>query len=378
MPLVQFFITIKSLSAKAVGILTASLYTLIGSYLTLQSFFMLILKFINVIIIALIALIAGLIVANFFAFGALSPVIAINTVILGLIMVPTIIIQIFITNVLDLSINSASSSPRCFSESTVLDVLNTNSHNYDEKYIKKHINKIEIGDILKYDERVTAVMKFASDSQVLYNINGIIVTGEHRIFHNKLGWIKVKEHPNRILLSNYNEPFVYCISTDTKIFTIKNNNGEKQVFSDWDDIDEKVMNCLSNKCESLPKMFNNADIHTYLDNGVVGSSSLELKNGKIIPIKAIRVNDILNNGERVLGVIKIDAENLNGFYEYGYNNRSLCGFNVALVDKLGQNVNEIDLTGEKYLYQLLTDTGYFIANGIKIRDYNYGIDKYLL
>ena len=85
MPLVQFFINIKSIGAKVIGILTASLYTLVGSYLSLQSFFLIILRLINIIIIALMAIIAGLIVANVFAFGALSPVIAINTIILGLI-----------------------------------------------------------------------------------------------------------------------------------------------------------------------------------------------------------------------------------------------------------------------------------------------------
>jgi hypothetical protein len=382
MPLVQFFITIKSLSAKVVGILTASLYTLIGSYLTLQSFFMLILKLINIIIIALIALIAGLIAANVFAFGALTPAIIVNTAILALITAPFIMIQIFISNVLDLSINNSGSTPRCFSSSAVLEVLNANM------YIKKNIDKIDVGDILKYGEIVTATMKFASDSQVLYNINGIIVTGEHRIFHNKLGWIKVKEHPSRMLLSNCSEVFVYCLSTDTKTFTIENSNGDKQVFSDWDDIDEKTMDCLLNKCDTLPKSFNHADIHPYLDNGIVGSSCIQLKNGTNVPIKAIQINDILNNGERVLGIIKLDAVNLNGFYEYEYNNHSVYGFNVSLVNEIGPNeigpneigpnVNEIDLTGEKYLYQLLTDTGTFTVNGIEIRDYNYGIDRYIV
>ena len=388
MPLVQFFINIKSISAKVVGILTASLYTLVGSYLSLQSFFLIILRLINIIIIALMAIIAGLIVANVFAFGALSPVIAINTIILGLITVPMFFIKIFISNVLDLSINSTDSSPRCFSERTVLEVLNPSTSNYDEKnindpYIKKNINKVEIGDVLKDGETVTAIMKFSSESQVLYNIKGTIVTGEHRIFHNKLGWIKVKEHPERMLVSNHNESFVYCLGTDTKTFTIENNFGEKQLFSDWDDIDEKVMDSLKSKCNTLPNNFKHADIHTYLDNGVIGSSYIELKNGKSVPIKALRINDILSNGERVLGIIKIDATNLNGFYEYGYNNRSVCGFNISLaneiVNEIGPNeiVNEIDLTGEKYLYQLLTDTGKFTVNGIEIRDYNYGIDRYL-
>jgi hypothetical protein len=394
MPLVQFFITIKSMSEKVVGILTASLYTLIGSYLSLQSFFLVILKFINIIIIALMAIIAGLIVANVFAFGALSPVIAINTIILGLITVPMFFIKIFISNVLDLSINSSESSPRCFSKSTKLEVLNPSSGHYNDPYIndpyiKKNINNIEIGDILKHGGTVTAIMKFSSDSQTLYNIKGTIVTGEHRIFHNKLGWIKVKEHPERILLSSYNESFVYCLGTDTKTFTIENNLGEKQVFSDWDDIDEKVMDSLKSKCNTLPKNFTHQDIHTYLDNGLIGSSFIELKNGKHVLIKTIRVNDILSNGERVLGIIKIDATNLHGFYEYGYNNRSVCGFNISLANEIDTNeidtnkidtneiVNEIDLTGEKYLYQLLTDTGKFTVNGIEIRDYNYGIDRYL-
>jgi hypothetical protein len=385
MPLVQFFINIKSIGAKVIGILTASLYTLVGSYLSLQSFFLIILRLINIIIIALMAIIAGLIVANVFAFGALSPVIAINTIILGLITVPMFFIKIFISNILDLSINSSDSTPRCFSETTVLEVLNPSSSNYDDQYIndpyiKKNINNIEIGDILKHGETVTAIMKFSSHSQTLYNIKGTIVTGEHRIFHNKLGWIKVKEHPERMVIPNYNETFVYCLGTDTKTFTIENNLGEKQLFSDWDDIDEKVIDSLKSKCETLPKNFTHADIHTYLDNGIVGSSYIELKNGKNIPIKSIRINDILNNGERVLGIIKIDAIKLDGFYEYACNNRSVCGFNISLANEIGTNeigTNEIDLTGEKYLYQLLTDTGKFTVNGIEIRDYNYGIDRYL-
>ena len=389
MPIVQMFINLKSIGAKVIGILTASLYTLVGSYLSLQSFFLIIEKLINLIIIILIAIIAALIIANFFAFGALSGVITLNTIILGLITVPMVIIKIFISNVLDMSIYSS----RCFSETTVLEVLNCNnnfeSNINDETYIKKNINKIEVGDILKYGERVTAVMKFSADREVLYNINGTIVTGNHRIFHNKLGWIKVKEHPERRPLPNYSEPFVYCLGTDTKTFTIENSFGEKQVFSDWDDIDDKVMESLEKKCKNLPNNFNITDIHTYLDNGVVGSSFVELKNGKKVPIKAVRVNDILNNGEIVLGIIKIDAKQLKTFYEYG---RTVVGFNISLANEeigsneIGPNVNvnvnvnvkEIHLSGEKYLYQLLTNTGKFTINGIEIRDYNYGIDKYIL
>ena len=47
MPIVQMFINLKSIGAKVIGILTASLYTLVGSYLSLQSFFLIIEKLIN-------------------------------------------------------------------------------------------------------------------------------------------------------------------------------------------------------------------------------------------------------------------------------------------------------------------------------------------
>ena len=58
----------------------------------------------------------------------------------------------------------------------------------------------------------------------------------------------MKEHPDRRPLPNYSEPFVYCLGTDTKTFTIDNSFGEKQVFSDWDDIDETVIEKLTENC----------------------------------------------------------------------------------------------------------------------------------
>ena len=41
------------------------------------------------------------------------------------------------------------------------------------------------------------------------------------------------------------------------------------------------------------------------------------------------------------------------------------------------NINGKKLPKEKYVYQILTDTGMFCINGIKVGDYNTGIEKYL-
>jgi len=263
--------------------------------------------------------------------------------------------------------------PSCFSGDSEIE-LDCDDNSI---HIKKTIADIEVGDVLKGGEIVTAIMKLSAKEQHVYELRGIKVTGEHRVFHNTLGWIKVKNHPNSILVSDFNEPFVYCLGTDEKTFHVGG-----QLYSDWDDVDKHVYCSLTTFCSEI---YSNKDIHTYLDNGVVSSSLVKMNTGESIPIVDVKVNDILANGVKVLGVIKIDATDIRGVYDYKYTNKNktISGFNVNVclgkidIETNGIETNEIDDHREKYLYQLLTNTGHFIVNDISIRDYNYGIDKYI-
>ena len=56
--------------------------------------------------------------------------------------------------------------------------------------------------------------------------------------------------------------------------------------------------------------------------------------------------------------IELDVGNLGNYY------------NSIITDDKIENVS--------FLYQLITDTGYFYINGLKFKDYNYGIDKYIV
>ena len=370
MPIVQFIIIIKDMGAKMVGTLTGSLFTLYGSYLTLQSLFAFILQLITTILYILAGTIAGLIIANVFALGALSGAITLNTALMIAILIPTIMIQMFMSDVLKLSSESLPSVPSCFSGDTLIELK--------MQLNKKTIEKIEVGDVLKGGEIVTAVMKFSSKGQAVYKVKGVKVTGEHRIFHDTLGWIKVKNHPDSVLITDFEEPFVYCLGTNKKTFKI----GE-QLYSDWDDIDERVFRNLKKFCSEI---YSYKDIHTYLDNGIMGSSLVKLNTGENIPIVDVKIDDVLANDVKVLGVIKIDASDVRGVYDYKYTNKNktISGFNVNVclgkieieTNGIGIETNEIEDHREKHLYQLLTDKGYFIVNDITIRDYNYGIDKY--
>ena len=369
MPIVQMLIGIKSMGAKMSGLLAGTLYTLLGSYLTLQSLFLFMLELITKILYILLGIILGLlVVAAIPIVGTWAiPISAMNIAIMILIVVPALMVQSFMSNVLSLSSRSLPKVPRCFAGDTRIEVLHAD-------HAEKTINNIEVGDVLKNGEVVTAIMKFSASEQQLYNLFGVRVTGEHRVLHKTLGWLKVKYHPKSILLPNFAEPYVYCLGTNTKTFTIGD-----QVYSDWDDIDENVIKSLQDNC---PNYKNTMQIHKYLDNGFVGSSLVALSEEKSLPIEKIQVHDYLANGEQVIGIIKIDALNLKGLTEYKVNEVIIrgCNINLCLAKHLNQNVEKSNLINnprEKYLYQLLTTTGTFKINGLVVRDYNYGIDKYL-
>jgi hypothetical protein len=435
MPITQLLMSIKSMGANMVGTLTSSLYTLFGSYLTMKSLFLLIMQFIITILFILVGLIIGFLIISFIPlFGSWAiPVAAFHIAIMIAILVPVIIVQIFMAQILELSSDSPPSVPSCFSDKNMLDVIVR-----DNEYIKKSIASIDVGDILTNGETVTAIMKFTSQGQRLYDINGIRVTSEHRIYHDVLGWIKVKEHPDSKLIPLFDEEFVYCISTDAKTFTIENNLGESVLFSDWDDIDDHVINSLNEfyvdifREKSKKKYIDLQEIHPYFDNGIIGSSLIELKDGTSVQIKDVQINDLLSCANevftKVLGIIKINAADLNQMHKYEYANKKVYGCNVNVY--LGETKTSIcetsicetsicetttsicetttsicetttsicetsicetsicetsvtkstltmPISEDKYLYQLLTDTGRFKANGITIHDYNYGIDKYI-
>jgi hypothetical protein len=110
-----------------------------------------------------------------------------------------------------------------------------------------------------------------------------------------------------------------------------------------------------------------------------------LNDGGLVPIEDIQVNAYLANGAQVLGVIKIDALDIRGLYEYKVKDTTIYGCNISLCLAEHSNLNIKNMWRDdillkkrgKYLYQLLTDTGSFVVNGLTVRDYNYGIDQYL-
>jgi hypothetical protein len=378
-PVFQFIINMKDMLAKTNGVLGGTVYTLFGVYYTLKSSMGAAIDFIVKILYILAGMIITLLLIPFVGQAAAAPLLAI----FALILVPTILVQKAAHEVLDIPIQLLPSTPGCFSKNTKISKFDKER----KKYIDVNISDIEIGDKLEEDTHVTGVIKFSSEKQHIYKLYDVIVTGEHRVLHNTLGWIKVKNHPDRIPINDFKEPFVYCLITNTKTFKIGDI-----VYSDWDDIDDNVMRDIKTNCNIIPEPenFKKEDIHYYLDNGLHGDTQIYLQNYNSINLENIQVNDILIGGIKVVGKVKIDAVNTSGVYKFNklnkYNSISceLTGSpNIEIDDDDLGNYNKILISSPiienvSFLYQLITDTGYFYINGLKIKDYNYGIDKYIL
>jgi hypothetical protein len=359
-PIQKVVIKMKSVMAKLQGVMVTTLLTAIGSYLALKSF---IGAFLQLVITALVIAAAAVIALWILPFT--WPAAAAGTAFFVAISIPIAIIAGWMVHILNLSSNNVPSKPNCFDKNTPIETFRE----------IKPISKIVVGDKLKDNSIVTAIFKLSYTGDDVYNIRDVIVTGTHKVYHNN-ELIFVADHPEAKKIDKYNEELVYCINTSNKNIIIKN-----LIFADWDEIEEEDMVTLK-KLRLIPRKGCLSDIHKFLDGGFHENTSIELEDGRSKNIKNIEVNEQLKFGERVLGIVKIDAQNLAHVKKYTYKNHEFIGgVNLRIHNVLGKT-NTLTMLGEpvkktKYLYHLITSSGKFFVNSIEFYDYSGGIEQIL-
>jgi len=387
-PLQQIIISFKDFISKIQGTMAASLFAALGSYLTLKSMFGVIAKVIVIVLIALAALIAVLWITPFTYGAAIA-----GTSVFVATSIPLAIMLVFMSKILNINpgLNIPSikkPSLKCFDKNTQI-IMNNGT--------LKKISNLQVGDKLQNNSAVTAKITVEAIGSIMYNLNGIIVSDSHIVKYNDK-WIRVDQHPQSILVSDYNEPYLYCINTDNKIIEI---NGI--IFTDWDEVVDDDLEKIKNiKLKNVKYNFNvnsnvksyndinveNSDIHKYLDAGLHEDTGIKLKNGLIKKIKTINVGDILEKGEKVYGFVEIDGSNLNeqAIYNLAKNKFIQGGSNINICDKsiiftstldLDERNKKIIKNYDTKLYHLLTNTKTFYINGINFYDYNSSIDLFL-
>ena len=279
-----------------------------------------------------------------------------NTAIFTAISIPMAIILTFMVDVLKVSPGLKIPKVKCFDKDTLLKM--------NDGTFKKII-EIQVGDVLYNCNIVTAKIKVTSDGSQMYVLNDIIVSDSHIVkYQNK--WIPVSQHPCAYKYNSYSDEFLYCLNTTHKIIEINDI-----VFTDWDEVyDEKLNKVINNQITPVSNIYS---IHESLDCGFSSLTKIQLKDNSYVDIDKIKINDTLQNGATVYGIVEIDGLNLVGQFRYNLGkNKFIEGYapNLTFVDK------EIINNNHK-LYHLLTDNTTFEIENTIINDYNAAIDRFL-
>jgi len=365
-PVIQLFINIKDMLSKTQGVMSTALFSVFGGYLGLKSVIAWSVDLTISIIMSIVAFIIFLWVVPF-TWGVAASLTTVT--------IPLIALLGVVASKTNRILKSSPSrglpkKPRCFDENTVVTL-----HDDSSKFIKN----LKVGEILIDGSKITGIMKSSTEDHTFYYLNGITVTGTHRVYHKDMGWILVKEHPDSIFIKNYFKKTMYCVGTSSKLLLL-----DDIIFGDWDELDNNnIVELYANTRHVLPDYFMREHIHKYLDGGFIDGTEIELKNGTLVKIENVKINDILKNGEKVLTTVKLDAKDLVGVYEYHIGTKVIKGGpNLEIMD---ENLGTIDTTkikGKKIkttsrIYNLVTDTETFYVNGIRFCDYNSTTDKYL-
>ena len=370
-PLQQIIISFKDVVGKIQGAMTAGLFTLLGTYYTLKSLLGAIAQFIVIILIALAALIFVFWIFPFTWGFAIT-----NTVIFIAVSIPLAIMLVFMSDVLKIQTNLTipglhKPSSSCFDENTKI-VMHDGS--------QKNISEIHVGDILLNNNEVTSIFKVTSEGAKMYKLGDIIVSNTHIVkYQNK--WVLIPEHPESVAYTSYDKPYLYCLNTTSKMISI----GE-YLFTDWDEIYDNDIELI--KTNKYVKINQGGDIHAELDGGFSEFTQIKLKNGATKEIKNIEVNDILENGEKVYGLVQINGVNVKHQYKYnlgknvvieGGPNVTICDEQIPYTTTLDSGFTSKQELDKKYsvLYHLLTDKKTFKIHDIQFYDYNASIDIFL-
>lgn len=339
MPLQSMFINIKVSLNEAQGIMSASLYTILGSYLTLKS----LIDSIAELSIKML-IIASIVILGLWTVPFAWPVAASATTAFLVISALLTVIITFMTDVLHIKSSDIPHLRRCFDKNTLIKMHNGSF---------KKIADIAVGEYLENGIKVTAKFKVDSKNLKMFRLNGVIVSETHIVKYNN-NWIPISNHPSAIeILDEYTEPFLYCLNTSNKEICINNT-----FFTDWDELYdeqlEKVTTFIDEQYETtdLKNIDKRGNIHKYLDKGYEKDAIVYLSDNTKKPISKIKIGDKMSTNGIVYGIVEIETSDID------LNNKNRLQVNL----------------GNTKLYHLLVTNKIFETNGKILRDYNDNVD----
>jgi len=224
---------------------------------------------------------------------------------------------------------------------------------------------------------VTSTFKLQNYTDNLYRLNeNILVTGNHMMIIDDK-FIPVK-NTNIEKVKEYYTRDLYCLNTDSKEINI-----DGFIFSDYDEItkDEKLK--LYSKTGNIYKK----DFCQHYEGGFHPEMLVEMNDGTTKKFINIKINDILKNNNKVLGVVYSDkrlCKKYVGFWD-SVNNNLMCSENMILKTSFGSCRSVLKDITQHYdsptcysnTVNLLTSSNFIPIGNNLFWDFNYLIENYL-
>jgi hypothetical protein len=299
-PLRTVLMSMMDMLGKTQGILTGSLFTLLGSYQTMQALMGAILELIIKILVAMSATIVGLWVVPF-TWPAAA---ALSAVFLS-VSIPLAIIAAFMEKVLHVhapGIPGLPKKPRCFGAETELMAQCIDVDGSRRKAASVPILRLQPGDWIKggsashQKEWVQITGKFKLDARgwQLYRVRNALVTGSHLVYDfGKKKWIRVEEYEGAIPVSAAEmvareDQYVYCLTTTDKEIWI-----DDERYTDWDE--DQLDDDATSELTHARRVLREGNLFGY-EKELVYSPDPEVKMYGIVLLRGQRWHALTNTG----------------------------------------------------------------------------------
>lgn len=364
-PIRLMIVKIKDSLSKIAGVGVTSMYSVVGLWLSLQTF---IRVFIQLMLDGLYTMIGMIVLLWILPFTW-----EIAAVYTGFFVVAASLLGIVVAGTEEIVQSGVKipKSPMCFDENTPIQLE-------DGSFLP--IKEVNVNMKLYDGSTVTALFKVSQNNMPMYMYKGTIVSGNHNVYYNHK-WRPVSNIYGSEKVFEYNKPYLYCINTTSKKIIL---NGI--IYSDWDDIDTDeliILRKFMHRKFGIQLHFKN--MHEHLEGGFTGDTLIELNNGIQVPLKDVNINDVLSLGNTVLGIVKISSDNidvqrctLNHYDFYGGPNNIVNDSDLGIFSTLDTiSIHLSPRKKPKYLYHLITSNGIVYVNGVLFKDYNGCVEYFL-
>jgi len=244
-----------------------------------------------------------------------------------------------------------------------------------ENMSETYIQNVELGDILYGGSIVEAVIECPKSTGPIYEIYGICVSGEHKIWSTTENqFIKVSAHPDAIL-STMEPGHLWTLITSNREISVKGSTGQVR-FADWQETPEILATTIA--WNKIAYGLLNRDEPKYTPSQIYEGPCLEgsvyvykFQSG-LTPISIIEVGDWIYDKKgwtKVLGKCRRLASS-----GIGHKGQRMTDGNWVLhKDSTWQHPSQKVSPGKWIGHQLITESGAFVVNiGLKqyiVRDF---------